>query len=192
MENPAAKRFRCVFQGLSPRHGRGLHGEGIAANFKKWIAPVAFGFLHPETSIACMKPTAADIEIEDRLRRAGLRPTRQRVALVRLAFSGGDRHFSAEALHAEALAADIDVSLATVYNTLHHFTEAGILRVLSLEGTKTYFDTNTSDHHHFFVEGSNHVFDVDSGITIDNLPPIPDGMEIAHVDVVIRLRPKSA
>jgi Fur family iron response transcriptional regulator len=136
-----------------------------------------------------MIDVTTDAEIERRLRQAGLRPTRQRVALVRQAFGAGDRHFSAEALHAEALAEKIDISLATVYNTLHHFTDAGLLRVLAVEGSKTYFDTNTSDHHHFFVEGSNQIFDIDHAVTVGNLPQAPEGMEIAHVDVVIRLRP---
>jgi Fur family iron response transcriptional regulator len=96
-----------------------------------------------------------------------------------------------EELHEEAMAADFPVSLATVYNTLHQFTEAGLIRVLAVESSKTYFDTNVSDHHHFFVEGENKVLDIPvNNISIDNLPPAPEGMEIAHVDVVIRLRPK--
>jgi Fur family transcriptional regulator, iron response regulator len=129
---------------------------------------------------------------EARLRQVGLRPTRQRVALTGLIFGSGDRHFSAEALHAEAEAVHIDVSLATVYNTLHHFTEAGLLRVLSVEGAKTYFDTNVSSHHHFFVEGENRVMDVEGGpVLVSNLPQPPEGMEIAHIDVVIRLRRKA-
>ncbi len=83
------------------------------------------------------------------------------------------------------------VSLATVYNTLHQFTEAGLIRVLAVESAKTYFDTNVSDHHHFFVEGENEVLDIPvSNLTIANLPEPPEGMEIAHVDVVIRLRAK--
>jgi Fur family transcriptional regulator, iron response regulator len=132
-----------------------------------------------------------DSVFEGRLRQVGLRPTRQRVALTQLIFGRGDRHFSAEALHAEAEAVAIDVSLATVYNTLHHFTGAGLLRVLSVEGSKTYFDTNTSNHHHFFIEGENRVMDIEGGpVVIGGLPEAPAGMEIAHVDVVIRLRPK--
>jgi Fur family transcriptional regulator, iron response regulator len=128
---------------------------------------------------------------EGRLRQVGLRPTRQRVALTQLIFGSGDRHFSAEALHAEASAVAIDVSLATVYNTLHHFTGAGLLRVLSVEGSKTYFDTNTSNHHHFFIEGENRVMDIEGGpVMIGALPQAPEGMEIVHIDVVIRLRPK--
>ncbi|MBW9088446.1 transcriptional repressor [Rhizobium wenxiniae] len=130
-------------------------------------------------------------EIEVKLRHYGLRPTRQRVALGDLLFAKGDRHLTVEELHEEAIIAGVPVSLATVYNTLHQFTEAGLIRVLAVEGAKTYFDTNTSDHHHFFVEGRNEVLDVPVGnLEIGNLPEPPEGMEIAHVDVVIRLREK--
>ncbi|MCB1448400.1 MAG: transcriptional repressor [Rhizobiaceae bacterium] len=130
-------------------------------------------------------------ETETRLRQAGLRPTRQRMALADLLYAKGDRHLTVEELHEEATTAGIDVSLATVYNTLHQFTEARMLRVLAVEGNRTYFDTNVSDHHHFFVEGRNEVLDIPtSNISISNLPETPDGMEIAHVDVVIRLREK--
>jgi Fur family iron response transcriptional regulator len=132
-------------------------------------------------------------EIERRVRDAGLRPTRQRVALASLLFARGDRHLSAEELHEEATAAGVPVSLATVYNALHQFTEAGLLRILAVEGAKTYFDTNTSDHHHFFVEGENRLVDIDiekGPVTVVNLPPPPDGLEIANVDIVVRLRRK--
>lgn len=131
--------------------------------------------------------------IERRVRDAGLRPTRQRVALANLLFAQGDRHLSAEELHEEAISAGVPVSLATVYNTLHQFTEAGLLRILAVEGAKSYFDTNTSDHHHFFVEGENRLVDIDiekGPVTVINLPPPPDGLEIANVDIVVRLRPK--
>ena len=110
-----------------------------------------------EMNLSCRKETVA---VDKRVREAGLRPTRQRVALADCCFAKGDRHLSAEELHEEALAAGVPVSLATVYNTLHQFTEAGLLRKLAVEGAKTYFDTNTSDHHHFFVEGENRVFDI--------------------------------
>ncbi len=133
----------------------------------------------------------ANIAIETRLRTAGLRPTRQRVALGDLLFAKGDRHLTVEELHEEAVTAGVPVSLATVYNTLHQFTEAGLIRVLAVESAKTYFDTNISDHHHFFVEGHNEVLDIPiNNLTIDNLPEPPAGMEISHVDVVIRLRRK--
>ena len=130
-------------------------------------------------------------EVGNRLRAAGLRPTRQRVALAHLLFAKGDRHLTAEELHDEAADAGVPVSLATIYNTLHQFTEARLLRVLSVESSKTYFDTNVSDHHHFFVEGENDIRDIPVGnISVGNLPEPPEGMEISHVDVVIRLRPK--
>lgn len=115
------------------------------------------------------------------------------MALAELLLGCGDRHISAEELHEEALTAGVRVSLATVYNTLHQFTEAGILRILPVEGAKTYFDTNTSDHHHFFIEGENRLVDIPDGpVTIDNIPRPPEGLEVAHVDIVVRLRPKGA
>ncbi|MBH0239465.1 transcriptional repressor [Methylobrevis sp. L22] len=125
------------------------------------------------------------------LRAAGLRPTRQRVALADLLYARGDRHISAEQLYDEAQVAKVPVSLATIYNTLHQFTEAGLLREVAIDGTKTYFDTNTSDHHHFFIEGENAVYDIPStSVGIGRLPEPPEGMEIVRVDVVVRLRPK--
>lgn len=128
---------------------------------------------------------------DQRVRDAGLRPTRQRIALADLLFAKGDRHLSAEELHEEAIAAGVPVSLATVYNALHQFTDAGLLRILAVEGAKTYFDTNTSDHHHFFIEGENRIFDIMSGpVRITDLPEPPEGMEIVNVDIVVRLRPK--
>ncbi|WP_182084488.1 iron response transcriptional regulator IrrA [Aureimonas sp. ME7] len=128
----------------------------------------------------------------ERLRASGLRPTRQRVALCNLIFGAGDRHLSAEELHEEAHKAGEPVSLATVYNTLHQFTDAGLVRPISGEGQRTYFDTNTSDHHHFFVESDNTMIDIPDGtITVDNLPEPPEGMEIVNIDVVVRLRRKA-
>ena len=125
----------------------------------------------------------------ERLRAAGLRPTRQRVALARLIFGAGDRHLTAEQLHAEACAAGMPMSLATVYNALHQFTHAGLLRSLGLEGRATHFDTNTGDHHHFLTERGE-VIDIPAdAVTVNELPEPPPGMEIAQVDVVVRLRP---
>ena len=125
----------------------------------------------------------------DRLRAVGLRPTRQRIALANLLFSKGDRHLTAEELHEEAEGAGVPVSLATVYNTLHQFTDAGMLRVLAVESSKTYFDTNVSDHHHFYLEDENRVLDIESSdMTVNGLPKLPDGMEVVHIDVVVRLR----
>jgi Fur family iron response transcriptional regulator len=125
-----------------------------------------------------------------RLRTAGLRPTRQRVSLGRLLFSRGHRHISAEALHEEAQVAAVPVSLATIYNTLHQFTEAGLLREIAIDGGRTYFDTNVSDHHHFFVEGENRLIDMDGSVELESWPEPPQGMEITSVEVVVRVRRK--
>jgi len=138
-----------------------------------------------------MATETAGKDVTDILRTAGLRPTRQRVSLAELLYSKGDRHISAELLHEEAVAADVPVSLATVYNTLHQFTEAGLLREVAIDGNKTYFDTNVSDHHHFFIEGENKVIDIPGeGVGIGRLPEAPEGMEVVRVDVVVRVREK--
>lgn len=126
------------------------------------------------------------------LRRVGLRPTRQRLSLGQLLFSAGGRHVSAESLHEEAQGANISVSLATVYNTLNQFTKAGLLREIAIDGTRSYFDTNVSDHHHYLVEETNEVIDIPvDQLTIGALPEPPEGMEIAKVDVVVRVRRKA-
>ncbi len=123
-----------------------------------------------------------------RLREAGLRPTRQRLALGRLLFDGGDRHVTAEALHEEAQAAGVSVSLATVYNTLHQFTEAHLLREVVVDSARTYFDTKISDHHHFFLENSGSLMDIDGDkIAVTGLPQAPEGTDVARVDVIVRL-----
>ena len=123
------------------------------------------------------------------LRIAGLRPTRQRVALAELLFHGPHRHVSAEQLHGEAGAADVNVSLATIYNTLHQFHEAGLLREVAIDASRSYFDTDTSDHHHFYVEDEQRMIDIPAdAVEFKTLPQAPTGMEVAHVDVVIRVR----
>jgi Fur family iron response transcriptional regulator len=122
------------------------------------------------------------------LRKAGLRPTRQRLALGALLFEGEDRHVTAELLHAEATAVGHHVSLATVYNTLHQFKSAGLLRELAINGAKAYFDTNTSNHNHFFVEDEGELRDIPGhAIRVDGVPEPPEGMSITHIDVVVRL-----
>jgi Fur family transcriptional regulator, iron response regulator len=121
----------------------------------------------------------------------GLRPTRQRVSLGWLLFGKGDRHITAEMLYEEATRARVPVSLATVYNTLHQFTEAGLLRQLAVDGAKAYFDTNPTEHHHFFIEGDDLLIDVPAeGVAVGALPEPPDGLEIAGVEVIVRLRRK--
>jgi Fur family iron response transcriptional regulator len=131
-------------------------------------------------------------DVKSMLRSVGLRPTRQRMALGWLLFGKGDRHLSAETLYEEATRVRVPVSLATIYNTLHQFTEAGLLRQVGVDGSKAYFDTNISDHHHFFVEGDNELLDIpDANVGLDRMPVAPEGYEIARIDVVVRLRRKS-
>jgi Fur family iron response transcriptional regulator len=126
--------------------------------------------------------------LRGRLIAAGMRPTRQRVALGELLFRGGHRHVTAEKLYEEALAAELPVSLATVYNTLHQFTDVGLLREIAVDGARVYFDTNVSEHHHFLVEDGEGLVDIPgSEVDVVNLPAPPPGMRIARVDVVVRL-----
>lgn len=133
-----------------------------------------------------------ETDLAERLRLAGLRPTRQRLSLAALLFSPGDRHVSAESLHQEALAAKIDVSLATVYNTLNQFKSAGLLREVAFEGDRTFFDTNTSNHFHYYLEESDSLVDIESDdLEVKGLPPLPPGTEIDRVDIIVRLRKTS-
>jgi Fur family iron response transcriptional regulator len=135
------------------------------------------------------KHTQPDLTALERLRAVGLRPTRQRLALARLLFAQGHRHVSAEDLFKEAMAHRIDVSLATIYNALHDFTAKGLLRALSIDSMGSYFDTNTSEHHHFFFEHSGRLEDIRKDkVRISSVPPAPKGAEISRVDVVIRVK----
>ena len=123
------------------------------------------------------------------LRRAGLRPTRQRVALARLIAAGGDRHLTAERLHAEARGARVRVSVATVYNTLHRFVRAGLLRELTAAPGRTYFDTNTAHHHHFYDTETGELTDIPAeAVALAALPEPPAGRGVERVDVVVRLQ----
>jgi len=126
------------------------------------------------------------------LARSDLRPTRQRVLLASLLVGDGrDRHVTAEWLHDAARRTGDKVSLATIYNTLRAFTEAGLVQEITVDGTGSYFDTRLDDHAHFYWEGCGSLSDAGSeGLTISNLPDVPEGMEIAKIDVVIRLREK--
>ncbi len=127
----------------------------------------------------------------ERLRQVGLRPTQQRVALAELLFAEGDRHITAECLYDEAVAKNVKVSLATVYNTLNQFREAGLLREVVVRSGKSYFDTNTTAHHHAFDERTGRVEDIDLGVDEDELRrlvEVPSGKCITGVDVVVRVR----
>jgi Fur family transcriptional regulator, iron response regulator len=131
-------------------------------------------------------------DVEAMLRAVGLRPTRQRMELGWILFGKGDRHITAELLFEEASKAKVPVSLATVYNTLHQFTDAGLLRQVAVDGFKSWFDTNSSQHHHFFVEGENTLLDIPDGDMFEGRTPTPpEGYEIARIDVVVRLRRKT-
>ena len=132
---------------------------------------------------------SADTEVLEQLRAVGLRPTRQRLALAQILFGLGHRHVTAESLFNEAKTRRIDVSLATVYNALHDFTGKGMLREISIDSTRSYFDTNIGDHHHFFFERTGELQDIPSeSVSIATLPDAPAGAEISRVDVIIRVR----
>jgi Fur family transcriptional regulator, iron response regulator len=128
-------------------------------------------------------------KLRAKLRQAHLRPTRQRVALGWLLFGKGDRHVTAEMLFEEAKAAKVPVSLATVYNTLHQFTDAGLLHEIAIDGPRTYFDTNQTPHHHFLIEETSALIDIPNDhVALAKLPKAPEGCEIARVDVIVRIR----
>ena len=138
-----------------------------------------------------MEPSQSSPEVIEHLRAVGLRPTRQRLALARLLFAKGDRHVTAEQLHGEALALTIPVSLATVYNTIHQFTAAGLLREVVVEPGRSYFDTNTEDHHHFFCESTGLLQDIRAqDLTVIGLPLPPLGTTIGRVEVIVRVCPE--
>lgn len=126
------------------------------------------------------------------LAEAGLRPTRQRVALAALLVGDGqNRHVTAESLHAASQQAGDAVSLATVYNTLRAFCDAGLVQEITVDGSKSYFDTRTDDHPHFFWEDEARLTDAPADeLEIRRLPQAPAGAEVSKVDVVIRLRRK--
>lgn len=129
--------------------------------------------------------------LTDRLRAAGLRPTRQRLALGRLLLNGERRHVTAEQVHIEAQNSGERVSLATVYNALNQFTDAGLLREVVIDQGRSYFDTNVSDHHHFYFEADGRLVDIPEGeVRLAEIPTPPAGGRIRQVDVVVRVAPE--
>lgn len=136
--------------------------------------------MHPQPNIA------------DKLKAAGLRPTRQRIMLGSLLWADDacTRHITAEQLHSEARGADMQVSMATVYNTLHQFVQAGLLRNVVVSGGSSFFDTNTEPHHHFLCEDTGELADIPADqIELVSIPKPPcEGKHIASVDVIIRVR----
>lgn len=129
-------------------------------------------------------------DIKAQLLRAGMNPTRQRVYIAWLLFNSGDRHVTADILFEEVRNIKFPMSLATVYNTLTQFKAVGLLREIANYGGKTWFDTNTGPHYHFFDEEERCMFDIPDGeLGIPETPTAPDGMEIVGVDIVVRVRP---
>jgi len=154
----------------------------------KTAEPVPAGQLDPRREVLNGCPWH---DVKSMLRDVGLRPTRQRMALGWILFAKGDRHLTAEMLYEEATKAKVPVSLATVYNTLHQFTEVGLLREVAVNGSKAYFDTNSSQHHHFFIEDDSSLMDIpEAEVVVNKMPVAPEGFEIARIDVVVRLRRK--
>ncbi|HCI48217.1 MAG TPA: transcriptional repressor [Rhodospirillaceae bacterium] len=146
---------------------------------------------HTKSAQATDRPKGVDINLINRLAEAGLRPTRQRLALAELMFGNGHRHMTAEQLFDDAREANQRVSLATVYNTLNQFAEAGLLNAVAADQGRTYFDTNVSDHHHFFMEDTGQLIDVPGDeVKVTGRPAAPEGYEIDQIQVVVRVRRK--
>ncbi|WP_435104282.1 iron response transcriptional regulator IrrA [Arhodomonas sp. AD133] len=123
------------------------------------------------------------------LRSAGMRATRPRLALAALIFEAGHRHLTAEGLHREAAHTGTRLPLATVYNTLHRLTEAGLLQRIVVDARRSYFDTNTTPHYHFFDEDHGRLVDIPAeAVELSRLPEAPAGTEVESVDVIIRVR----
>jgi Fur family iron response transcriptional regulator len=117
-----------------------------------------------------------------------LRPTRQRIALAKLLFEGENLHVTAEDLHVQTRAKGVSVSLATIYNSLHQFTEAGLMREVVVEAGRSYFDTNTGNHHHFFDEDTGLLEDIPiDQINVSELPRAPAGKSVQRVEVIVRV-----
>ena len=136
-----------------------------------------------------MHPNRPNLLALRKLKESGLRPTRQRIALSRLLLESGPRHVTAEELFQEARAVGIPVSLATVYNTLHQFTAAGLMTEVVAGSGQSYFDTNPTSHYHYFDKTTGEIIDVpEDAIQFVKLPEPPPGKVIDRIDVVVRIR----
>ena len=126
--------------------------------------------------------------IKDILRNSSLRPTKQRVMIGELLFNGTDKHVTAESLYRELTASEQKISLATVYNTLHDFCEKKLLKKVTVDTEKVYFDTNTSPHHHFYSDNEKLLIDISKDkIKIQGLPKAPKGKKIKDVELIAHL-----
>ena len=192
---PVLLRRSCIFDGIC--YKRNNRFRGLYQNVPMTPSrTIVFSNASEGERLASAAPRSALTgcpwhDVKSMLRDVGLRPTRQRMALGWILFGKGDRHITAEMLYEEATKAKVPVSLATVYNTLHQFTDVGLLRQVAVDGSKTYFDTNVSQHHHFFVEGENDLLDIpNADVVVGKTPVPPEGYEVARIDVVVRLRRK--
>jgi len=132
---------------------------------------------------------AQSFDVHDFLKKAGLRPTRQRMILCSLLFSSGHRHITADDLYRDIIQTGFSLSLATIYNTLNQLVSAGLLRRIAIPGERTYYDTDPGSHHHFFIEKEQKVIDIPANtLHFRELPAPPQGYAITHVEVIIRLR----
>ena len=165
----------------------------IVAGISPAEAVVEIASPEPQPAVDAAAAVECEGGCSDRLRQVGLRPTRQRVILGELLFANGDRHVTAEMLFAEARDVGVHISQATVYNTLNQFTEAGLLRRIGLDGSISFFDTDTSVHPHFYLDDEGILIDIPGpGIALESMPPVLPGHELSRVDVIIRLRRKQS
>ncbi len=169
------------------RHGgRCANAPAHRIKHSETFVPMRTNYRFGELFLRAHEPMARKV-----LGEAGLKPSRQRIAICGLLFAGPPRHVTVEDLHAEAHAHGIATSLATVYNTLNQFDEAGLIRRIALPGGRGCYDVNVGNHHHFYVREEDRVFDIDDAELVANLPEPPEGYEIEKVDVVVHLRRKA-
>ena len=127
--------------------------------------------------------------LEAKIRKTGLRPTRQRMILAELLFLNGNRHLTAEQLHGEVIDRNDQISLATIYNNLHQFTRTGLLREVIVDATRVYFDTNIEPHHHFFYENNAYLEDIPAqSLKLLDIPTLPPETSVTSIDIIIRVR----
>ena len=131
------------------------------------------------------------IDILKKLRSSGLRPTKQRVEIAKFLFEREKTfHFTVESLNKLLTKkSNSKIALATIYNTVHAFKAAGHLSEVEVRGNKTYFDTNVSNHHHFYDSETSELIDIDANdVVIQKFPKAPNGKKIKNIEVFINLK----
>ena len=145
-------------------------------------------FLVTMTAAVKKVVNTSDAALAERLRAAGLRPTRQRLLIAGLLLDGRHRHVSADGLAREIRQTGTHMAGGTVYNTLNQFTDSGLLRRVTVHNEHSVFDTNTSHHHHFYDAGTDRLIDIPADrVLLADLPDAPNGHDIASVDVLIHI-----